>query len=64
MYSADMGALLIMCRLQTDIVFGNQAGMKTLAVLTGVAKRSDINAAEGDNRPDWFTSSVSTFCME
>ncbi len=48
----------VMCigdRLYTDIALGKNAGLKTLLVLSGESKRSDVN---NDNKPDYITESV------
>jgi phosphoglycolate/pyridoxal phosphate phosphatase family enzyme len=51
-------AALVGDRLETDITCGNRAGMKTIAVLTGVATEETIGAAEGHMRPDYVLGSV------
>ncbi|CAE7539160.1 PGLP2 [Symbiodinium natans] len=44
-------------RLDTDIAFGNSAGMQTLLVLSGVTSRAEVSHASGKLRPDFFAES-------
>jgi NagD protein len=48
--------LMVGDRLETDILMGNQAGMATAVVLTGVTQRQDIAAAPAS--PDYVLDSV------
>ena len=45
-------------RLYTDIALGKKAGMLAIAVFTGEAQMPDVEAAEGDNRPDYAFPSI------
>ena len=49
--------MMIGDRLETDMLMGQQAGMATAAVLTGVATRADI--AEMENPPDYVIENLS-----
>ena len=50
---ADAGtALGVGDRLETDVAAARAAGVRALAVLSGVATLADVLAAEGDRRPD------------
>lgn len=48
--------LMIGDRLETDILMGKNAGMKTALVLTGYAKEEDLNASE--IKPDYVLESL------
>ena len=50
-------------RLNTDILFGRQFGMKTLLVLTGISKESDLHNAPPDLIPDFYTESVANMLL-
>lgn len=58
--------LMVGDRIETDILMGNRAGMKTALVLTGVSRREDVapdvSESEPDlpdrGRPDWMLDSV------
>ncbi|URE21480.1 phosphatase [Musa troglodytarum] len=46
-------------RLDTDILFGKNAGCKTLLVLSGVTTMSDLQDPSNEIHPDYYASSVS-----
>ncbi|KAK3007160.1 hypothetical protein RJ639_017240 [Escallonia herrerae] len=46
-------------RLDTDILFGQNAGCKTLLVFSGVTTQSTLQDPSNDIRPDYYTSKVS-----
>ncbi|CAA7034351.1 unnamed protein product [Microthlaspi erraticum] len=46
-------------RLDTDILFGQNAGCKTLLVLSGVTSESNLLDKGNNIEPDYYTSSVS-----
>lgn len=54
--------LMIGDRLETDILFGRQNGMKTALVLTGISSREDI--VKTDIVPDYIWPSFNEFIME
>ncbi len=43
-------------RMNTDIVGGKEAGLRTILLLSGVTKLSDLSSS--DNRPDWVMSDI------
>jgi 4-nitrophenyl phosphatase len=43
-------------RLETDILAGKKAGIKTILVLSGVARREQL--AESDLQPDWVLDDI------
>ncbi|EJD51795.1 p-nitrophenyl phosphatase [Auricularia subglabra TFB-10046 SS5] len=45
-------------RLETDIEFGQNGGISTLLVLTGVAQESDITGPNATTVPEYLTSSI------
>ncbi|HID72537.1 TPA: HAD-IIA family hydrolase [Candidatus Micrarchaeota archaeon] len=45
-------------RLDTDILAGKNAGIKTALVLTGVATREDVEKLEKGKRPDYVLDSI------
>ena len=47
-------------RLDTDIAFGNSAGMQTLLVLSGVTTRAEVQNAHGKFVPDFVAPSVAS----
>ncbi|MDI6655206.1 MAG: HAD-IIA family hydrolase [Candidatus Hydrothermarchaeota archaeon] len=53
---APQEILLIGDRLETDIVMGKKAGMKTALVLTGYAKQEDVDRSE--IKPDYVLESL------
>lgn len=62
-YHVNMSkALMVGDTLQTDIVFGNRGGMKTLLVLSGVTTENELKEAEGlsdaSRIPDFFMSKL------
>ncbi|KAG6619744.1 hypothetical protein I3843_09G107800 [Carya illinoinensis] len=46
-------------RLDTDILFGQNAGCKTLLVLSGVTSQSTLQDPSNDIKPDYYTNKVS-----
>ncbi|XVF28079.1 hypothetical protein REPUB_Repub14bG0164500 [Reevesia pubescens] len=46
-------------RLDTDILFGQNAGCKTLLVLSGVTTQSTLDDSSNSVQPDYYTSKVS-----
>ncbi|KAG0451544.1 hypothetical protein HPP92_026178 [Vanilla planifolia] len=50
-------------RLDTDILFGRNAGCKTLLVLSGVTALSDLNDSSNTIHPDYYTSNVSDIVL-
>ncbi|ODV91970.1 hypothetical protein CANCADRAFT_147466 [Tortispora caseinolytica NRRL Y-17796] len=51
-------ALMIGDRLNTDIEFGNEGGLSTLLVLSGVATKEQAEAAVELQKPDYIVSSI------
>ena len=46
-------------RLSTDIIFGNQGGLQTLLVLTGVTKHKELNEIQQEvMKPDAYIQSL------
>ncbi|XP_050211922.1 phosphoglycolate phosphatase 2 [Mercurialis annua] len=48
-------------RLDTDILFGQNAGCKTLLVLSGVTNQSTLEDPKNNIQPDYYTNKVSDF---
>ncbi|GAB2224750.1 hypothetical protein Droror1_Dr00005520 [Drosera rotundifolia] len=48
-------------RLDTDILFGQSAGCKTLLVLSGVTTKSILKDPSNETQPDYYTSMVPDF---
>lgn len=48
-------------RLDTDILFGQNGGCKTLLVLSGVTSLSTLQSPENSIQPDFYTSKISDF---
>ncbi|KAF8103629.1 hypothetical protein N665_0187s0030 [Sinapis alba] len=48
-------------RLDTDILFGQNGGCKTLLVLSGVTSISMLESPENKIQPDYYTSKISDF---
>ncbi|KAK4841432.1 hypothetical protein QYF36_004390 [Acer negundo] len=46
-------------RLDTDILFGHNAGCKTLLVLSGVTTQSTLQDSSNNIQPDYYTSKIS-----
>ena len=59
---SSSSCLMIGDRLETDILFGQQNGMKTALVLTGISSREDIQ--ETGILPDYIWSSFNECIME
>ncbi|KAK3017261.1 hypothetical protein RJ639_005549 [Escallonia herrerae] len=45
-------------RLDSDIMFGQNPGCKTLLVLSGVTNKSTLQDPSNDIQPDYYTSKV------
>jgi len=54
-------SIMIGDRLSTDIAFGNDAGMDTLFVLSGVNTLDDMN--ESSVKPTYYTNSVADLLL-
>lgn len=50
--------LMIGDRLNTDILFGRQNGLKTLLVMTGVTQQTGLETAPQEQAPDYYCQSV------
>jgi 4-nitrophenyl phosphatase len=50
--------LMVGDRLDTDIAFGKHGGLRTLLVLTGVTKATDLHGLPADQQPDYVLSSL------
>lgn len=50
--------LMVGDRLNTDIAFGLNGGMKTLLVLTGITTLDDVNAPDNTVHPDFYIKSL------
>ena len=50
--------VLIGDSLDSDIAGAKQAGMKTILTLTGVTRRSDLDRALPEQRPDWVVNDL------
>jgi HAD superfamily hydrolase (TIGR01450 family) len=57
--NAPETALFIGDRLDTDVMGGNRAGMKTLLVLTGIDQAKQLLAAPAGSRPDYILGDLS-----
>jgi ribonucleotide monophosphatase NagD (HAD superfamily) len=53
--------LMIGDRFSTDILFGNRFGMKTILVLSGIAKREDLSSVDKEQMPQYVSESISTY---
>jgi len=49
-------------RLGTDILFGNNCGLKTILVLTGISSLADVNSIKTSSNPD-HKNSIPDFYM-
>ena len=45
-------------RLDTDILFGRQGGLRTLLVLSGVTSEAQVRAAGAPLQPDFYTAGL------
>jgi ribonucleotide monophosphatase NagD (HAD superfamily) len=45
-------------RLNTDIAFGHNGGMKTLLVLTGISQLKDVRDPNNTIVPDYYINSL------
>jgi 4-nitrophenyl phosphatase len=50
--------LMVGDRIDTDILFGKQGGLKTLCVLTGVTRKGDLEELDCTIQPDYVLESV------
>lgn len=50
-------------RLNTDIQFGRENGMKTLLVMTGVTQQSDLEAVPTEQTPHYYCHSVANILI-
>jgi ribonucleotide monophosphatase NagD (HAD superfamily) len=50
--------LMIGDRLNTDILFGRQNGLKTLLVMTGVTQQTGLETAPQEQAPDYYCQSI------
>ncbi|KAJ0080152.1 hypothetical protein Patl1_23961 [Pistacia atlantica] len=48
-------------RLDTDILFGQNGGCKTLLVLSGVTSLSMLQSPSNSIQPDFYTNKISDF---
>ncbi|KAI5346129.1 hypothetical protein L3X38_014008 [Prunus dulcis] len=48
-------------RLDTDILFGQNGGCKTLLVLSGVITLSGLQSPNNSIQPDFYTNKISDF---
>jgi phosphoglycolate/pyridoxal phosphate phosphatase family enzyme len=53
------GAILIGDRMSTDIVIGKKCGAKTVLVLTGVTKLSEVKKVRKNEKPDYIIKNIS-----
>jgi 4-nitrophenyl phosphatase/phosphoglycolate phosphatase len=51
-------------RLDTDILFGNDNGLKSLLVLSGVTTEEKLLSAENTITPDFYADSIVDFFMD
>ena len=49
-------------RLDTDILFGKDGGLKTLLVLSGVTPEKTLLSDENKIHPDMYTSKLPDLC--
>ena len=45
-------------RMNTDVLFGKQNGLKTILTFTGITQRSELASAPEEWIPDYFCASV------
>ncbi|AQK44461.1 Phosphoglycolate phosphatase 1A chloroplastic [Zea mays] len=48
-------------RLDTDILFGQNGGCKTLLVLSGVTSLQTLQSPDNSIQPDFYTNQISDF---
>lgn len=51
-------------RLDTDVLFGRDNGLKTVLVLSGVTTEEEVRSLENDIVPDFYADSINDFFME
>jgi len=51
-------------RLDTDILFGTDNGLKSLLVLSGVTTEEKLLSEENTITPDFYTDSIADFCVK
>lgn len=51
-------------RLDTDVLFGRDNGLKTVLVLSGVTKEEELMSEENDILPDFYADSINDFFLE
>eukprot|EP00824_Muranothrix_gubernata_P010825 TRINITY_DN23928_c0_g1_i1.p1 TRINITY_DN23928_c0_g1~~TRINITY_DN23928_c0_g1_i1.p1 ORF type:complete len:330 (-),score=62.93 TRINITY_DN23928_c0_g1_i1:79-972(-) len=56
-------ACMVGDRLDTDILFGIEGGVKTLLVLTGVSSREEVEAKDNTIHPNYIAPALSTLLM-
>ena len=49
---------MVGARLDTDILFGRQGGLRTLLVLSGVTSEAQVRAAGAPLQPDFYTAGL------
>ncbi len=57
-------AIFVGDRLETDILGANRAGIDSAVVLTGIASRKDVLAAQGEERPKYILRTLSDLLTE
>ena len=51
-------------RLDTDVLFGTDNGLRTLLVLSGVTSEEKLLSQENTITPDYYADSINDFFME
>jgi HAD superfamily hydrolase (TIGR01450 family) len=57
-------ALFVGDRLETDILGANRAGVDSAVVLTGIASRKDVLAAQGEERPKYILQTLADLLVD